>query len=149
MSENSATRAPDPGRIEATEPRAPRAAMTSARDGDFTTAPETGEGGLAAELSAIHQTTDRGRHHHTELTLVRREIVRQGRLDERVAASRGRDRERQRVNDETTITGALVAPAANATRSWTRWRPATTRSGSTCTTGTADSGGPAPPRPRR
>ncbi|MCX5437273.1 hypothetical protein OHB53_30595 [Streptomyces sp. NBC_00056] len=67
MSENSATRAPDPGRIEATEPssplaarrsplaarRSPLAAMTSAR--------EIGES-LAAELGAMfHQITDRSR----------------------------------------------------------------------------------------
>ncbi|MFI9779115.1 hypothetical protein ACIHCV_31150 [Streptomyces sp. NPDC051956] len=47
MSENSATRVQDPGRIEATELCALLAAMTSARDGDFPKAPETGEG-LAA-----------------------------------------------------------------------------------------------------
>ncbi|WUB96113.1 hypothetical protein OHO83_29580 [Streptomyces sp. NBC_00569] len=39
-----------------------------------------------------------------------------------------------------TITGALVARAANATRSWPRWRPTPTRSGPTCTTGTAAPG---------
>ncbi|MFE2986756.1 hypothetical protein [Streptomyces sp. NPDC059262] len=39
-------------------------AMTSARDGDFTTAPETGEG-QGAELGAMfRQITDRSRHHN-------------------------------------------------------------------------------------
>ncbi|MFB7162605.1 hypothetical protein [Streptomyces sp. NPDC056242] len=59
MSENSATRAPDPGRIGVIElrtplaaRRSPLAAMTSARDGDFTKTPETGEG-LAAGLGAM------------------------------------------------------------------------------------------------
>ncbi|MFE5192685.1 hypothetical protein ACFVAQ_10405 [Streptomyces sp. NPDC057651] len=70
--------------------------MTSARDGDFTTAREIGES-LAAELGAMfHQITDRSRHHDAGLTRVRREIVRQGRLGERVEASRGGDRERRR-----------------------------------------------------
>ncbi|UDL99805.1 hypothetical protein [Streptomyces longhuiensis] len=59
-------RAPDPGRIGVIELRTPNsvrrsplaarrsplAAMTSARDGDFTKAPETGEG-LAAGLGAM------------------------------------------------------------------------------------------------
>ncbi|MER7202722.1 hypothetical protein CG723_17035 [Streptomyces sp. CB01635] len=64
------------GRIEATELRALLAAMTSARDGDFTQAPETGEG-LAAELGAMFdQITDRSRHCNAELTRVRREIAR-------------------------------------------------------------------------
>ena len=89
MSENSATRTPDPGRIEAAEPRALLAAMTSARDGDFAKAPETGES-LAAERGAMfHQIMDRSRHYDAELTRVRREIVRHGRLDERVEASQG------------------------------------------------------------
>jgi hypothetical protein len=75
---------PDRGRIEAIELRAPLAAMTSARDGDFAKAPETGEG-LAAELGAMFdQIMDRGGHCNAELTRVRREIVRHGRLDERV-----------------------------------------------------------------
>ena len=60
----------DPGRIEATELRALLAAMTAARDGDFTQAPETGEG-LAAELGAIfNQIMDRSRHCNAELTRV-------------------------------------------------------------------------------
>jgi hypothetical protein len=89
MSENSATRPPDPGRIEAAEPRALLAAMTSARDGDFAKAPETGES-LAAERGAMfHQIMDRSRHYDAELTRVRQEIVRHGRLDERVEASQG------------------------------------------------------------
>jgi hypothetical protein len=75
---------PDPGRIEAIELRAPLAAMTSARDGDFAKVPETGEG-LTAELGAMFdQIMDRGGHCNAELTRVRREIVRHGRLDERV-----------------------------------------------------------------
>ncbi|MFD8774934.1 hypothetical protein [Streptomyces sp. NPDC059916] len=92
MSANSATRTPDPGRIEAAEPRALLAAMTSARDGDFAKAPETGES-LAAERGAMfHQIMDRSRHYDAELTRVRQEIVRHGRLDERVEASQGRAR---------------------------------------------------------
>lgn len=86
--------------------------MTSARDGGFTKAPETGEG-LAAELGAMfHQIMDRSRHYNAELACVRREIVRH----ERVGASPGQGSWASRVNDVNTIIGALVAPAANATR---------------------------------
>ncbi|MFF1399063.1 hypothetical protein ACFVZD_35340 [Streptomyces sp. NPDC058287] len=59
---------------------------------------------------------DRSRHCNAELTHARREIVRHGRLDERVGASPGQGSWASRANDVNTITGAPVAPAANATR---------------------------------
>ncbi|MFK0018274.1 HAMP domain-containing protein [Streptomyces sp. NPDC090798] len=90
--------------------------MTAARDGDFTKVPETGHG-LVADLSAaFNQIIDRSTHFNTEVQRVRRELVRHGRLDERLSASPGQGSWTTRVNDVNQLLDALVAPAANATR---------------------------------
>ncbi|WP_434481953.1 HAMP domain-containing protein [Streptomyces sp. NBC_01340] len=90
--------------------------MTAARDGDFTKVPETGHG-LVADLSAaFNQIIDRSTHFNTEVQRVRRELVRHGRLDERLSASPGQGGWTTRVNDVNQLLDALVAPAANATR---------------------------------
>ncbi|GAA4293640.1 HAMP domain-containing protein [Streptomyces venetus] len=90
--------------------------MTAARDGDFTRAPESGHG-MVAELTAVfNQIMDRSVHFTTEVQRVRRELVRHGRLDERLSASPGQGLWTSRVNDVNQLLDALVAPAANATR---------------------------------
>ncbi|GAA3817748.1 HAMP domain-containing protein [Streptomyces phyllanthi] len=90
--------------------------MTAARDGDFVKAPEVGHG-LVAELTAVfNQIIDRSTHFNTEAQRVRRELVRHGRLDERLSASPGQGSWTSRVNDVNQLLDALVAPAANATR---------------------------------
>ncbi|CAL9448656.1 Sensor histidine kinase RcsC [Streptomyces sp. enrichment culture] len=90
--------------------------MTAARDGDFTKVPETGHG-MVAELIAVHnQIMDRSVHFTTEVRRVRRELVRHGRLDERLSASPGQGLWTSRVDDVNQLLDALVAPAANATR---------------------------------
>ncbi|MGW7240844.1 HAMP domain-containing protein [Streptomyces sp. NPDC054804] len=90
--------------------------MTAARDGDFTKVPETGEG-IVGELTAVfNQIMDRSVHFNTEVQRVKRELVRHGRLDERVSASPGQGAWTSRVNDVNQVLDALVAPAANATR---------------------------------
>ncbi|WP_455711446.1 HAMP domain-containing protein [Streptomyces coeruleorubidus] len=90
--------------------------MTAARDGDFTKVPETGHG-MVAELTAVfNQIMDRSVHFTTEVRRVRRELVRYGRLDERLSASPGQGLWTSRVNDVNQLLDALVAPAANATR---------------------------------
>ncbi|MDQ1019575.1 signal transduction histidine kinase/HAMP domain-containing protein/ActR/RegA family two-component response regulator [Streptomyces afghaniensis] len=90
--------------------------MTAARDGDFTKVPETGHG-MVAELTAVfNQIVDRDIHFTTEVQRVRRELVRHGRLDERLSASPGQGLWTTRVNDVNQLLDALVAPAANATR---------------------------------
>ncbi|MEU6394861.1 HAMP domain-containing protein [Streptomyces sp. NPDC046939] len=92
------------------------AALSAARDGNFTRLPDTGEG-MVGELGAVfNQLIDRSVHFNAELTRVRREIVRHGRLDERLEASPGQGAWATRIADVNTIIGALVAPTANATR---------------------------------
>ncbi|QFR97662.1 HAMP domain-containing protein [Streptomyces tsukubensis] len=92
--------------------------MRSLRDGDFTArVREVPDDPTAAELTAVfHQIADRNRHLADELTRVRREVVRHGRLDERLAASPGQGSWTTCVYDGNTLLDALVAPAANATR---------------------------------
>ncbi|MET7847685.1 HAMP domain-containing protein [Streptomyces avermitilis] len=116
MSENSATRVLEDGQIRASDLRPLLAALTAARDGNFTRVPETGHG-LVAELStAFNQIMDRNAHFNSEVQRVRRELVRYGRLDERLSASPGQGYWTARVSDVNQLLDALVAPAANATR---------------------------------
>ncbi|MER5215849.1 HAMP domain-containing protein [Streptomyces sp. NPDC002838] len=120
MSENSATRVLEDGQkdgqIRASDLRPLLAAMTAARDGDFSKVPETGHG-MVAELTAVfNQIMDRSTHFNTEVQRVKRELVRHGRLDERLSASPGQGAWTSRVNDVNQVLDALVAPAANATR---------------------------------
>ncbi|OXS30867.1 HAMP domain-containing protein [Streptomyces sp. XY006] len=90
--------------------------MTAARDGDFTKVPESGHG-MVAELTAVfNQIMDRSVHFTGEVRRVRRELVRHGRLDERLSASPGQGLWTSRVDDVNQLLDALVAPAANATR---------------------------------
>ncbi|MEV6482368.1 HAMP domain-containing protein [Streptomyces sp. NPDC051576] len=90
--------------------------MTAARDGDFTKAPETGHGMVAELTAAFNQIMDRSTHFNSETQRVKRELVRHGRLDERLSASPGQGGWTSRVNDVNQLLDALVAPAANATR---------------------------------
>ncbi|WDV51603.1 HAMP domain-containing protein [Streptomyces coeruleorubidus] len=120
MSENSATPVVEDrhedGQIRASDLLPLLAAMTAARDGDFTKVPETGHG-MVAELTAVfNQIMDRSVHFTTEVQRVKRELVRHGRLDERLSASPGQGLWTSRVNDVNQLLDALVAPAANAAR---------------------------------
>ncbi|WP_208645843.1 HAMP domain-containing protein [Streptomyces nigra] len=120
MSENRATPVledgPIDGRIRAAELRPLLAAMTAARDGEFRRLPETGDG-MVAELTAVfNQIMDRSTHFNGEMQRVKRELVRYGRLDERLSASPGQGDWTTRVDDVNVVLDALVAPAANATR---------------------------------
>ncbi|MFK4864803.1 HAMP domain-containing protein [Streptomyces sp. CSMPJR101] len=120
MSENRATPVledgPIDGRIRAAELRPLLAAMTAARDGDFRRLPETGDG-MVAELTAVfNQIMDRSTHFNGEMQRIKRELVRYGRLDERLSASPGQGDWTTRVDDVNVVLDALVAPAANATR---------------------------------
>jgi hypothetical protein len=116
MSENSATHVLEDEQIRASDLRPLLAAMTAARDGDFSKVPEAGHG-LVAELGTMfNQIMDRSNHFNGEVQRVRRDLVRHDRLDERLSASPGQGRWTTRVNDVNQLLDALVAPAANATR---------------------------------
>ncbi|ANS65177.1 two-component system sensor kinase [Streptomyces lincolnensis] len=120
MSENRATHVLEEGqqddRIRASDLRPLLAVMTAARDGNFRKLPETGDG-IAAELTAIfNQLVDRNSHFTGEVQRVKRELIRHGRLDERLSPSPGQGAWTSRVNDVNQLLDALVAPAANATR---------------------------------
>ncbi|PWI18477.1 hybrid sensor histidine kinase/response regulator [Streptomyces sp. Act143] len=91
--------------------------MTAARDGHFSKVPETEHGPVLAELHAIfNQLVDRNVHFTSEVQRVKRELVRHGRLDERLSPSPGAGTWASRVSDVNQLLDALVAPAANATR---------------------------------
>jgi signal transduction histidine kinase/HAMP domain-containing protein/CheY-like chemotaxis protein len=102
--------------IRASDLRPLLAVMTAARDGDFTKAPETGHGMVAELTAAFNQIMDRSTHFNSETQRVKRELIRHGRLDERLSASPGQGSWTSRVNDVNQLLDALVAPAANATR---------------------------------
>ncbi|CAM5321858.1 Sensor histidine kinase RcsC [Streptomyces spiroverticillatus] len=91
--------------------------MTALRDGDFRVRlPETQEG-TPAELAAVfNQIATRKEHYGAELSRVRREVVRHGRLDERLAVSPGQGGWASNINSTNALLDALVVPAVNATR---------------------------------
>ncbi|WP_158714626.1 HAMP domain-containing protein, partial [Streptomyces sp. NRRL S-474] len=91
--------------------------MTSLCDGDFTV--RTGElpEGLLAEMAGVfNQIVTRNAHLASELDRVRREVVRQGRLDERLAASPGQGAWTTSVDAANTLLEALAVPIVHATR---------------------------------
>ncbi|GGL69127.1 histidine kinase [Streptomyces fumigatiscleroticus] len=102
--------------IRASDLRPLLAAMIAARDGSFTKAPEDGHGIVAELVGVYNQIMDRSVHFNVEVQRVRRELVRHGRIDERLTASPGQGCWMSRVNDVNHLLDALVAPAANATR---------------------------------
>ncbi|MGW1495955.1 HAMP domain-containing protein [Streptomyces sp. NPDC002402] len=91
--------------------------MTALRDGDFKIRVAETHEGMSAELAAMfNQIAVRNQHFTDELTRVRREVVRHGRLDDRLAASPGQGAWTSGVNSTNALLDALVVPAANATR---------------------------------
>ncbi|QZZ32705.1 HAMP domain-containing protein [Streptomyces sp. ST1015] len=92
--------------------------MLAARDGEFVRAAMPArDDGIVAELTTVYnQIVDRSTHFNDEVRRVKREVVRHGRLDERVSASPGQGRWTSRVDDVNQLLDALAAPAANATR---------------------------------
>ncbi|MFD7167474.1 HAMP domain-containing protein [Streptomyces violascens] len=91
--------------------------MTALRDGDFRVRLQETHEGVPAELVALfNQVAVRNQHFTDELMRVRREVVRHGRLDERLAASPGQGAWTAGIGHANTLLDALVVPAANATR---------------------------------
>ncbi|MEU3460212.1 HAMP domain-containing protein [Streptomyces sp. NPDC006733] len=91
--------------------------MTALADGDFRVRLTGLHDGVLAELTGVvKQIVARNQHFAGELTRVRREVVRQGRLDERLAPSPGQGAWAMSVDATNSLLDALVIPAANATR---------------------------------
>ena len=108
---------PDDEWVRVAELRPLLAAMTSLCDGDFTVRIGNLPEGLPAEIAGVfNQITARNAHLASELERVRREVVRQGRLDERLAASPGQGGWTTSVNAANTLLESLAVPIVNATR---------------------------------
>jgi signal transduction histidine kinase/HAMP domain-containing protein/CheY-like chemotaxis protein len=93
------------------------AAMHALRDGDFTVRAECSSEDLVGEMAGVfNQLVTRNAHLATELQRVRREVLRHGRLDERLAASPGQGAWTTSVDDANQLVDALAGPVSKATR---------------------------------
>ncbi|MEU4093534.1 HAMP domain-containing protein [Streptomyces sp. NPDC026673] len=91
--------------------------MRSLCDGDFRVRLGDGADGVLAELAGtFNRIVAREQHLSSELARVKREVVRRGRLDERLAESPGQGSWAMSVQAANSLIDALVIPAANATR---------------------------------
>ncbi|QKV97926.1 HAMP domain-containing protein [Streptomyces sp. NA02950] len=91
--------------------------MNALCDGDFTVrADGSGEGVLGEMAGVFNQLVLRNAHLADELQRVRREVLRQGRLDERIGASPGQGAWTASVDAANQLVDALVGPVSNATR---------------------------------
>ena len=105
------------GGVRAIELRPLLAAMAALCDGDFRVRLPAEQEGILAELAvAFNRIASRNQHFANELNRVRREVVRHGRLDERLSASPGQGAWTASVEAANTLVDALVVPTANATR---------------------------------
>ncbi len=119
--------------VDSAVPRAPRetgtdwvrtadlkpllSALVSMSSGDFRTRLPVAYDGVLAELhGAFNDIVIRTQHHADELVRLRSELVRQGRLDERMTASPGQGTWTSSVLAANDIIDALVVPAAHATK---------------------------------
>ncbi|MGW7527337.1 HAMP domain-containing protein [Streptomyces sp. NPDC054783] len=86
-------------------------------DGDFTVRANIAGEGLVGEMAGVfNQLVTRDAHLSTELQRVRREVLRHGRLDERLAASPGQGAWTTSVDAANQLVDALAGPVSNATR---------------------------------
>ncbi|MFJ9849096.1 HAMP domain-containing protein [Streptomyces sp. NPDC101150] len=93
------------------------AAMNALCDGDFTAHADGVHDGALADIAGVfNQIVARNAHLAEELQRVRREIVRQGRVDERITASPGQGGWTSNVDAANSVLGALVVPISKATR---------------------------------
>ncbi|MGP3983724.1 HAMP domain-containing protein [Streptomyces sp. KR80] len=92
-------------------------AMNALRDGDFTVRVHGMDTGVLADLAgAFNQIVARNEHLADELQRVHHEVVRQGRLDERIAPGPGQGTWATSVNATNTLIEALAVPVTKATR---------------------------------
>ncbi|MFD3437173.1 HAMP domain-containing protein [Streptomyces sp. NPDC058685] len=107
----------DPDCVRSRDLRPLLIALQSLRDGDFTARVDAAEEGILTEIAGLcNQIAVRNEHLVGELQRVRREVVRHGRLDERLSASPGQGSWVTGVDSANTLLEALVAPVSNATR---------------------------------
>ncbi|WP_405567322.1 HAMP domain-containing protein [Streptomyces sp. NBC_01167] len=107
----------DPTWVRGSDLRPLLNALQSLRDGDFTARVDRAEEGILTEIAGMfNQIAVRNEHLIGELQRVRREVVRHGRLDERLSASPGQGSWVTGVDSANTLLEALVAPVSNATR---------------------------------
>ncbi|TMR93924.1 HAMP domain-containing protein [Nonomuraea basaltis] len=91
--------------------------MQGLRDGNFRQRLDVPDDPVLAELAtAFNQVVERNEHLTAELTRVRGEVARRGRLDERLSPSPGTGGWAVNVIAVNSLIDALVIPAAKATR---------------------------------
>ncbi|MDI3420098.1 HAMP domain-containing protein [Streptomyces luteolus] len=91
--------------------------MTAFRDGDFSVRADSPHDGVTAQLAEVfNQIVTRNAHMAAELQRVRQEVIRRGRLDERLAASPGQGAWTTGVDAANSLLEALVVPVGDATR---------------------------------
>ncbi|MGE5293046.1 MAG: HAMP domain-containing protein [Micromonosporaceae bacterium] len=94
-----------------------RTALLGLRDGNFRTRLELPPDGILADIGSIfNQVLDRNEHVAAELTRVRREVARQGRLDVRLSAGPGQGSWASTIDAANSLIEALVIPAAKTAR---------------------------------
>ncbi|MET8681484.1 HAMP domain-containing protein [Streptomyces sp. NPDC004647] len=109
--------APDGQWVRAGELRPLLAAMHALCDGDFTVRVDGSDEGVLAEMAGVfNRIVARNEHLAGELQRVRRDVVRQGRLDERISASPGQGGWAESVEASNALMEAVVVPVAKATR---------------------------------
>ncbi len=87
---NDVNQPPGDDWIRVSELRPLLAALPALRDGDFRVRLPADRDGIAADLArAFNQIADRDEHFANELSRVTREVVRHGRLDERLSPGPG------------------------------------------------------------
>ncbi|MDP4509853.1 HAMP domain-containing protein [Nonomuraea turcica] len=92
-------------------------ALQGLRDGNFRHRLDVPDDPVLAELAIVfNQVVERNEHLTAELTRVRGEVAKHGRLDERVASSPGTGSWAVNVTAVNSLIDALVIPAAKATR---------------------------------
>ncbi|WP_407551225.1 HAMP domain-containing protein [Streptomyces sp. Pv4-95] len=93
------------------------AAMNALCDGDFSARVASPDDGVVADMTGVfNRIVARNAHLAQEMERVRGEIIRQGRLDERITASPGQGTWAANVDAANTVLEALVVPVAKATR---------------------------------
>ncbi|MGH3313014.1 MAG: HAMP domain-containing protein, partial [Streptomyces sp.] len=92
-------------------------ALRSLCDGDFSVRVASEDEGVLGELTGVfNRIAARNEHLSDELARVRREVVRHGRLDERVTASPGQGAWTSSVNDANNLVESLATPVTKASR---------------------------------